>query len=395
MNDFASFFGAADVSGAQHEVEFRAFPRQGEPRWLVEARFRRPWYLKTWPRANRRARLIYRCVWALSLLGLPIASRRIVVPVTSGSPYDLLRKNFARLGIFLGTPGPNRKIVVFAERKDRSVFVKIPVNPASAALVRNEEAALTALALDPALAPLVPKVSREAGHLAVDNIERNGARYGVLSLCEIARVHDLLFARSRTPVSVADLRTRWSRDISAFQNAGPASHPPETMRLIDEARHAADQFMDSLDPREQVECYLAHGDFTRWNVLVARDGSARMIDWELFGLKPRYFDLIHYFVSADVLVSRASAESILSNLRGIARALDLSDEVRPAQWLKYVGLYLACQSHYHAAMYEQQSDLHAQALWQMRTWRESLDSLRAAAAADWKSDAARLHSRTA
>ena len=94
-----------------------------------------------------------------------------------------------------------------------------------------------------------------------------------------------------------------------------------------------------------------------------------IIDWEMFGLKPRYFDLIHYFVSADLLLRRADAPDILRNLDQLGAGSGSS-------WKRCVGLYFACQAYYYYGVrYAHQTDLHPQTLWQMKVWRKVLQIL--------------------
>tara|TARA_R110002049_G_scaffold232379_1_gene404953 strand:- start:2100 stop:2987 length:888 start_codon:yes stop_codon:yes gene_type:complete len=289
--------------------------------------------------------------------------------VGSSSVYAQLRGEFSHLGIFLGTPGPNRKIVVFAERPGRSVFVKIPLGKASIKLVANEAAALSKLSADPDLSPLLPYVGTAAGHLAVENVEAAGVRHAKLDFSEVLRVNHLLESRSDVELSISELRHDWEQ-VSLGRSA---DHGIETTHIIDSARNAASAFLDALEQESLVRCYMAHGDFTRWNVLRAEDGSARIIDWELYGLKPRYFDLLHYYISSDLLLKRRSAESLLERVSGL-----WGHQPVPEDWQKYVGLYLSFQATYYSKVYESQTDLHSQALWQLKTWTDMLRNLDAA-----------------
>lgn len=118
MIDMAALIGPKGAPGV--DVTFRMFPRRGAERWLLETRFRHPWHLETWPQANRRARTIYHVARLLGGTGAQFPSRRISLRVVKGSPYDLFRARFDALGVFLGTPGPNRK---FIRERRRQVLV--------------------------------------------------------------------------------------------------------------------------------------------------------------------------------------------------------------------------------------------------------------------------------
>jgi len=119
-----------------------------------------------------------------------------------------------------------------------------------------------------------------------------------------------------------------------------------------------------------VACYYAHGDFTLWNVLRAADGSARVIDWEMFGPKPVRFDLIHYHVSQDILVKNKGPDKVLRHLEHIGKLLDEN-----SGWLLSQGFYFANQSLYYCAIYERQETLHQQARTQLRAWAGILETL--------------------
>lgn len=358
MIDLSPLFGE-HVDGKREDLAFRVFPKVGPERWLLETSYRTPWHLKTWPRANLRARLIYRAAWTIARFGIHLPSRVERFAVAVDSPYAKLCAEFDHLGIFLGTPGPNRKIVVYAERPGRSIFVKIPLSHASAVLIRNETAALIELSREPELSALIPSHSLAGGHFAVENLETDGVVHGNLELSEVARIHELLERRTRFVRPLHELRADWE----GAPNGMVADHDAETLALIATARVAARRFLDGLSQDMEVSCYMAHGDFTRWNVLRATDGTARIIDWELYGCKPRFFDLLHYFVSQELLVAQKKVGAILVCLEKISH-----NRLESNLWWQYVGLYFAYQTMYYTAVYECQKDLHRQAHQQLHVW---------------------------
>jgi len=365
MINLEALFGQASSKDAV-PIEFKVFPKSGDSRWMLESHFRQPWHLKTWPRANLRARTINRAIWFLASIGIQMPSRRLNMGVAKNSIYMKLREKNYKLGIFLGTPGPNRKFVVYAERFGEAFFVKVPVGPTSYALVQNETVTLDELTKDHDLAELVPAHRMFEGHLAVESVETIGTRFASLGLEELIRVHILMESRSGYFESLGSIRN----NLRSPPNFLPVPHDTETSARIDAGRRAANEFWDSLPQDLTVPCYKAHGDFTRWNVLKARDGTARIIDWELFGPKPLYFDLIHYFVSHDILVKRLSPSQILERLEAIG-----ADTAPPELWKLHVGHYFAFQAIYYASIYECQSELHVQALQQMNAWTETLVEL--------------------
>jgi hypothetical protein len=322
--------------------------------------------LETWPQASRRARIIYHAAQLLGTLGIHLPSRRVTVSISNGSLYALLRARFEALGIFLGTPGPNRKVVVFAKDKDSAWFIKVPINDKTRALAQTEAAILDALAADESLATLVPRCHWIEDALAVEDVRATGARFAPLDQPEVLRVHQLLFARSRTEVPFAKLVDDWTA-----QDLTTRSHPdPVTAAKIAAARDAAYRFVATIPAACPVECYEAHCDFTHWNVLRAPDGSARMIDWELFGRRAKFFDPFHYLVSQAILVDRLPANDILRQARQLAAGTMEEDAIT-----LYFGAYLSAQVFYYCKVYEKQHDLYAQVHWQLDSWTQLLDAL--------------------
>ena len=361
MIKLPALFGPEDAPG--QSATFRLFPRRGRDRWLLETRFRRAWHLETWPQANRRARVIYRAAQVLGAFGVHLPSRRVTVSISNGSLYAALRARIEALGIFLGTPGPNRKFVVFAKDKDRNWFLKVPINDKTRVLAQTEGATLEALAADESLAPLVPRCHWIEDALAVEDVRASGARFAPLDQTEVMRVHQLLFARSRTEVPFAKLVDDWT-----VQDAAARPHPdPGTAAKIARARDVAYRFVATITAACPVECYEAHGDFTRWNVLRAPNGGARIIDWELFGRRAKFFDPFHYLVSQAILVDRLPAEEILRQARQLVAETMEEDAMR-----LYFGSYVSAQVFNYCKLYEKQDDLYAQVHWQLETWTQLL-----------------------
>lgn len=364
MIDLPSLFGPRGAPGQR--ATFRLFPRYGRERWLLETRFRRPWQLETWPQASCRAQIIYRVAQLLGALGIHLPSRRVTVSISNGSLYAVLRARFDALGVFLGTPGPNRKVVVFAKDKDNAWFIKVPISDKTRALAQTEAATLEALAADESLAPLVPRCHWIEDALVVEDVRSSGTRFAPLDQTEVMRVHKLLFARSHTTVPFAKLVDEWK----AQYVAAPPHLESGTTAQIAAARDAAFRFVATIPEASQVECYEAHGDFTRWNVLRAPDGSARIIDWELFGRRAKFFDPFHYLVSQAILVDRLPANDILRQAWQLAAGTMEEDA-----FSLYFGTYIAAQVFYYCQVYEAQDSLHMQAHWQLETWTALLEAL--------------------
>lgn len=359
MIDLTPLMGPQDGAGTL--VTFRVFSSNGRERWLLEDRYRRPWHLETWPRANVRAHAIYYAARLLGMVRIHLPSKRIVLNVTRGSVYDKFRIKFDKLSVFLGTPGLDRKFVVFARNNKDTWFIKVPISDRSIGLARNESSVLDTLAKDEAFAPLVPRHFWIDDTLAIEDVRQSGASFAPLDNAEIVRVHSLLFSRSRHDVPLKCLKTTW-------EHPSKQPHPhPETRALIQATRIAANDHIKRLNGEMTVECYLAHGDFTPWNVLRAKDGSARIIDWELYGRRPKFFDPFHYIVSQAILVDQASADAILGKILKFGSSVADRYSI-----LLYFGLYLVVQALMYCDLYERGGDVSPQVHWQLRKWKDLL-----------------------
>jgi thiamine kinase-like enzyme len=355
MIDLKPLLGSEEDPGIQ--VSFKLFTTKGRERWLLEDHYRHPWHLETWPRANCRAHIIYYTAILLGKLGIHLPSRRIILNISKYSIYEMYRLEFDKLSVFLGTPGINRKFVVFAKNKKGSWFIKIPISDRSNELLRNEALALEDLTNDLAFASLVPRHFWVKNTLAIEDVRQSGASFAQLDNDEILRVHNLLFLRSHHTVTLKHFKTVW-------EHTPQNSHANKELRvLIHKTRSAAYDHIQHLNQDMTFECYQAHGDFTRWNVLRAKDGSARIIDWEMYGRRPKFFDPLHYIVSQAILVDKVSADVILEKVLkfGLIIKADLLFPI-------YFGLYLVHQALMYCDLYESDDDIAPQVYWQLQKW---------------------------
>lgn len=366
MIDLTPLVGPQDADGTP--VTFRLFSSGGRERWLLEEHYRRPWHLETWPRANLRAHIIYYAARVLGMAGIHLPSMRITLNVTRDSTYGKFQSEFDKLGVFLGTPGVNRKFVVFAQKHDGTWFIKVPISASSAELAKVEASALSSLADDPDFSHLVPRHYWIDNTLAIEDVRRSGATFAPLESAEIVRVHSLLFSRSSRELPLKNLKANWET-ASRELNSQPS---PETRTLIQATRNAANAFIDSLEDDMAVDCYLAHGDFTHWNVLRAKDGSARIIDWELYGLRTKYFDPFHYIVSQAILVDKLSADTILDQVLKFGSRVPAGSSIP-----LYFGLYIVDQALTYCTLYERGNDTSPQVHWQLQKWKDLLALLTA------------------
>lgn len=349
------------------DFEFRVFYKAGRPQWLLEKKFHKPWHLETWPQTNLKTKI---SCWIFKLfpnLYFSLFSKLIKIRVSKGSLYSELKKKYKALGIFLGTPGPNSKLVIFAKSSDKDYFIKVPTSENSKSLITNEAMALSFMECDASLRDMTPRHGRIKDALILDDLRSTGSKFCLLDNNSIRDVHDRLFKQNNRVVHFKEHAKLWVFPNTSFKN----NIKSKLYLKIMAAQNAVEYFVNTQKLRFHIECYNAHGDFTPWNVLQATDGTPKIIDWELYGLKPKYFDIFHYSISYEILVLKLSANKIFSNI--MKMMYDLIDK---KTIYFYFGCYLATQMSTYSLVYsvqDEQEEIHKQAYWQLEKWTELMN----------------------
>lgn len=307
--------------------------------------------------------------------GLLPPSGQASLRCNASAPYASFKSRFPHIGIFVGTPGPNRKIIVYGGGPEESFFIKIPTSPESARLVQNEASALAELSADPRTAPMIPHATQIGGHLAVQDQASLGAGFRPIAAAQVQAVSELLFARSAEYKTTREWLGEWSGSEDRTDTR-PARRSLVEELALRQNREAVAALMDRLPEGDSSYFYRAHGDFTQWNVLATADGAARIIDWELYGWRPKHFDLIHYYASHDILVAMKPVKDVLTRLVTLRDAAARRSAIGEAEWNKYLKMYFAAQSIFYHRVFTRQEVLHPQALWQLNCWTYCLNALR-------------------
>jgi thiamine kinase-like enzyme len=349
------------------EVEFKIISIHDEPRWMIESSFFFPWYLKTWGRTSFRTKVISSLIWLLSLFRFcPLKVTRVRFSISDKCLYSELRAKFNRIAIFLGTPGDNRKLVVYAGNSKEELFIKVPTTVKAESLVAQEISALQKLSDSDLTKRLIPKYYLISGYLATENVLKKGVNFRPLSTELLFDTHNRLFERSSVEFSKADIIDILDRYISNLRDMKYQDNKQSKLQeLVNSNRLLAKTYLDSFDHLSRFEFYEAHGDFTRWNVALGPNNQVQAIDWEFSGFKPRFFDIIHYQVSYDILVKSLLSQQILDGLDVIGDRYSNEDK-----WSEYVRLYFTFQSLQYCSLYENQLDIFPQIFKQLETWRD-------------------------
>lgn len=138
---------------------------------------------------------------------------------------------------------------------------------------------------------------------------------------EITRAARVVQA-SRPAVSraIKDMVDELNGFIESLENLYPASMKDTVDKLVREIRSVC----DDVDPGEDLEGLLSHGDLARRNILVRNDDSLVFIDWQTLDYRTRDYDIYNYHFSIveDETADRVSEETVFEWLDA---ALGLQD----------------------------------------------------------------------
>jgi hypothetical protein len=275
--------------------------------------------------AGMRDRLRHRAMAVAAGTGVAevLPDRIMIEGRSTGPDADILGYLRAVLGeetvvsIYIGPPRANRKPVLQAltRRGQLLAFVKVGVSPLTRELVSAEAAALTFLAT-------VPMV-----HLLPPHVLHHGQWQGNEVLVQQALPASRP-ARGQAELNEAIAELSKIRGISHWPAAGSPYWRSLLSRLQALAQHErANPLIDvlsQLEPRaEAVRLAFGswHGDWTPWNVTVAR-GRAMAWDWERFETGvPVGYDAVHYWMQNALICGRATARTAAE--AGISAAAEI------------------------------------------------------------------------
>ncbi len=229
------------------------------------------------------------------------------------------RRDFS-LAVSLGTPGPQRKLVVQVITREGEVlgYVKIGWNEETKKLVKNEATILQQLQ-EKALPFFVPRVLF-------------AGKWQERFLC----------VQSPPPQNVYPAPSEWT---SLYEKVlkGMVSLSLKHLRIKESAfwkrlsdrvdqmedgywRHIIERSMERVLSRwgeEKFPFHLAHGDFAPWNAFLV-DGNLYLYDWEYaFEEAPVGYDFFHFLVQTLWLVEGQTPGRIVHSVLERVRAPDL------------------------------------------------------------------------
>ena len=278
--------------GDPPESRFWIIPgKGGEPRWILPHRSSGAYpYLRHWRPDNLPSRLKWLCLMSAYRSGRlgwisGVAPLRIVTPeCTDWSHLGWPSTSPPVPVLYIGTPGPTRKVVagLIDSHARRVVSVaKAPLGPGAGPAIIHEADILERLTEQkPGIAPRLLFVDKQTGIATQDVIEGGTS------------------ARNLTPAHID-----WLVGLAV---------PGESLSLGEYARKLAERItarVDADDPAGDVLAGITsgidadsalpavwvHGDFAPWNLKLRQDGALAAVDWEAAypGGLP-LFDLVYF-----------------------------------------------------------------------------------------------------
>ncbi len=345
----------------------------GSIRWIFPAGSRSASFLKTYSTSSLRGKIIAKSIeWAFRLrLSALVVSGSFTVVHQEALAIDRLTKGYSSYGIFTGTPGPNRKAVLAAEKAGTvPCFFKIGLTPKAVQLLGQESKTLHRLHHLQIENLTVPTVRwREAGVLGLESVKTKGTK----SRGTLSGPHFTAWANwtqqtlAAHPLKASDAYQLAMDRLSLLERA---ANPLGGRPMIQQLR----QLADSFSGEDLHLTSLSHGDFTPWNCFVSKDGL-QAYDWELSQRDaPVLFDLFHFIFQAGVLLHRSDFESIKTQVDQLLSQPSVQAMV--AQYRIDVDLHYRLFLFQHLAhylwVYTQQEELHQQVNWLMRVWQAAL-----------------------
>jgi thymidylate kinase len=279
--------------------DMRAFPR-ADPRWLfdpgdartVAAAFQLYQPSRALPLAVMRgADTVTSAMPAMArLLGRlgaePSPAARAAVDWVRERASRCLPGARVRIGAFLGSDGPTRKVsaVVVNERGDAVLFAKVASTAAAVAALENEARTLDGLRsiARSAVVPEVVSFERDARGALLLLTPVRGSRIATRAAptsLHLQLISELLAVRR--PADNAARRDALTQQLKAAPESAARAFLLQTLTWTEELWPA-------------IACvHFSHGDLTPWNCLDC--GSALgVVDWEMAGYRFAGWDAVHY-----------------------------------------------------------------------------------------------------
>lgn len=337
----------------------------GSPRWVWNAQNPKPDFLRFYAVSSFRSLLFSLAVKVIFFLKLQhLIFRKNCIKVSQNNQHVLKTFTDRHFALFTGTPGPNRKLVLFANNQ----FIKIGLHETSIELLNNESKNLRNLVWGEFLeAPKCMQISDEI--IALSNIGKNGKRTTEFTKTHAAALSELYQQKPSTHLtfSASEIYQKSKQQLeilTGISSASIPSHLIEKLYLLGE--HVA---------QKRLTFNWAHRDFTPWNCFESNK-KIKIYDFELAHPElPFGFDAFHFVMQQGILVDHLSWHQIKPLLKAAFTKLKEATASVNESFEDYLQAYLLINTCYHIDLYSRQGQWHEQIHWLLNTWNDALSDL--------------------
>ena len=358
-----------------YTLRYRKNP-DGSIRWLWPPGSGKPSFLKFYNIGTATAKIYSLAIKLLFKIGAGklFASGDLQLFASPGTIARLEKGWGNDFAVFTGTPGPNRKAVVWCCYEGLGIFLKIALSKSSAVIIQQERAVLGQLAPYRFSLLRLPKVINNpwgspSGALCLSDLSApENKRIGYFTEAHAGALGELQQRTSRDIV----IRSAgwWPRTVNHLQDLAASDDARFPKGMIRKLQYLSDSIPSALT----IPCSLAHGDFTPWNMFVSGNGIT-IYDWELsIPDAPPFWDAFHFVFQAGILMHRQTTAVILREAALLEHYPQLNQPGHE-QFLLYLRLYLLVNCTYYLELYARQSEWHVQINWLLKTWTELLDEV--------------------
>lgn len=337
----------------------------GSPRWFWNAENPSPDFLKFYSVNGLRSLFLDRAIRLIFWCRLQhIVFSRQAIDVTQMPNHPLSQFTIGDYAVFTGTPGPNRKLLLYADHK----FIKISLSRDSYRLVENEKAILGQMSTGRNFE--VPKfVDIAKGSLVLSDMGPGMRQSGFSDLHALALTElHLRHPRRQLTFGKTDIFMESSAKLTCDGQASSHLLPTYLRQKLDMLAH---QLADT-----KLLMGFAHGDFTPWNCFVQGD-RIKLYDFELAANEmPFAFDAFHFVMQQGILVEHLPYKDIKPRLIEAFDKLCTDKKLLPRDSFNtYFKAYLFINTSFYLGVYAQQENWHIQINWLLRTWNDAMSDL--------------------
>ncbi|MBL0745841.1 phosphotransferase [Chryseolinea lacunae] len=341
----------------------------GTLRWLWPSTLRHPLFLKFYNVRGRKAKFF---AWAVTLLFRlrvhRLMFRHICLHVLPTA--DAVTPVQGEWAAFAGTPGPNRKVLIYAKKNGAGFFIKQAVGENAMAVLANEHAALCWLRSQQPKTFQFPEVIQVSeGRVKISDVATNGQRTSAFSAAHVEVLKELKY-KSWQHARLCQVAS-WQDTNNTFAQLCRNTDP----RLPKGMLRKIGFLLESINDEKVIETCFAHGDFTPWNMFQA-DGKLCIYDWEMSQHAPLGFDAFHYIIQNGILVARHPWRKIEADLQVLfANERAFLGMHTAVEQSFYLSLYLLMHTVYYLDLYSRQNQWHTQVRWLLDTWSEAISAV--------------------